>query len=173
LDLPGNHAPVNMSKCHPNLKEDFMRNIFFVLAAIMSSISITANVLAADCTPTVSMTGGTHYKPVTTKNTDVGKGLLVSGRILSSVDCEPIADAKIAHWQAGENGQYQDRLRAYLFSDANGHYRFRTEWPAATIPHIHFITSAEGFKSVGTQWIGGDRVKEINFDIVLRPDPAN
>lgn len=146
-----------------------MRDFRTLYIASVLLILAASPVLARDCTPTVAMTGGTHYKPVTIHKEDIGKGLFVSGRILSAIDCKPIPNAKIAHWQAGENGQYQDRLRAYLFSDNKGRYHFHTEWPAAMVAHIHFIVSADEFESVGTQWIGGKQVNSINFDIVLRP----
>ncbi|MEE8388017.1 MAG: hypothetical protein V3R65_05525 [Acidiferrobacterales bacterium] len=142
--------------------------IRFAAATILLAILASQPALARDCTATVARTAGTHYQPVTTQKTDIGQGLIVSGYILSARDCSPIANARISHWQAGENGQYQDRLRAYLFSDKNGGYRFRTEWPAAIIPHIHFIVSARDFESIGTQWIGNKKLKEIRFDIVLR-----
>ncbi len=125
---------------------------------------------ARDCVPTPAMTPGTHYKPVTLNKIDIGKGLLVQGSILSSKDCKPVAGARIAHWQAGKNGSYQDRLRAFLYSDENGRYRFSTEWPAAMVPHIHFIVSANGYRKVGTQWIGEKNVESIKFDIVLKPN---
>ena len=145
-------------------------NAIFRFAAATSLLAMLATqpALARDCIATTARTAGTHYKPVTTQKTDIGRGLIVSGHILSARDCKPIADARISHWQAGENGQYQDRLRAYLFSDKKGSYRFSTEWPAAMIPHIHFIVSARGFETIGTQWVGYKKLKEIRFDIVLR-----
>lgn len=146
-----------------------MRHLHALYTASVLLIPVAGPALASDCTATDAMTGGTHYKPVTIHKKDIGKGLLVSGRILSATDCKPIPKAKIVHWQAGENGQYQDRLRAYLFSDNKGRYHFHTEWPAAVVAHIHFIVSADEFESVGTQWIGGEQVNSINFDIVLRP----
>ncbi len=146
-----------------------MNAIFrFAAATILLAMLATQSAIARDCTATTARTAGTHYKPVTRQQTDIGRGLIVSGYILSARDCRPIASARISHWQAGENGQYQDRLRAYLYSGKTGSYRFRTEWPAAMIPHIHFIVSARGFNTIGTQWIGSEKVKEIRFDIILR-----
>ncbi len=99
----------------------------------------------------------------------MGRGVRVHGRILAVPDCKPIADAKVAHWQAGEDGRYQDRLRAYLFSDAQGKYGFETEWPDLWPPHIHFIVTTEDYEVLETQWIGDERRGDIMFDIVLRP----
>lgn len=146
-----------------------MRDFRTLYTALVLFILAASPALARDCTTTVTRTGGTHFKPVTMQKTDIGHGLIVSGRVLSVSNCEPIANAKVSHWQAGENGQYQDRLRAYLYSDNKGRYRFSTEWPAAIVPHIHFIVSANGFETIGTQWIGNDKTKAIRFDIILRP----
>ena len=81
---------------------------------------------------------------------------------------KPIAQARVAHWQAGEDGHYSDRLRAYLFTDANGRFKFETEWPNLHPPHIHFIVSAEGYDTLETQWIGDARQNVIDFPIVLK-----
>ena len=84
-------------------------------------------------------------------------------------DCTPVANARIEHWQANTDGYYVDRLRAYLFSDEQGNFRFETEWPGARVPHIHFIVTAEGYKQLVTQWIGSDETAQITLDMVLRP----
>ncbi len=79
-----------------------------------------------------------------------------------------MANAKIAHWQAGESGEYTDALRAYMFSDAQGRYTFETEWPNMAFPHIHFIVTADGHRVLETQWVGSQRQTSINFDMVLQ-----
>jgi protocatechuate 3,4-dioxygenase beta subunit len=70
-------------------------------------------------------------------------------------------------------GQYQWRgtlvsWRAYLFSDSDGRFRFATEWPNLTPPHIHFIVTAEGNETLETQWVGDARQKEIDLTMVLK-----
>ena len=123
---------------------------------------------AGECTPTPHRTTGTHYKPVTEQRGDVSTGVRVRGRILAAPDCAPVANARVAHWQAGEDGRYADRLRAYLYSAADGSYAFETEWPALSPPHIHFIITADGYEVLETQWIGDERTDRIEFDMVLR-----
>lgn len=134
----------------------------------LMAISLPAASFAAECTPTPHRTTGTHYKPVTEQRGDVGIGLQVRGRILAVPDCKPVANAKVAHWQAGEQGEYVDPLRAYLFADENGRYAFRTEWPNLDVPHIHFIVTAPGYGTLETQWVGSKRTDLIEFDVVLR-----
>jgi protocatechuate 3,4-dioxygenase beta subunit len=99
---------------------------------------------------------------------DVSSGVTVHGHILAAPDCKPVSNAKVAHWQAGEDGRYSDQLRAYIFTDAEGRYRFETEWPALRPPHIHFIITADGYQVLETQWVGDTRTQDIEFDMVLR-----
>ena len=124
-------------------------------------------VQANDCIPTAHRTTGTHYKPVTAQLKDVSKGVLVRARVLATPDCTPVAGAKVAHWQAGENGRYQDRLRAYWFTDDHGAVEFETEWPHLNPPHIHFIVTADGYETLETQWVGGKRQELIEFTMVI------
>lgn len=138
----------------------------FSFALIFSAVS-----MASDCTPTPTQSLGTHYEPDKAEQApgDIGSGFILGGRILSSADCRPVAGARITHWQGGEEGRYLDRLRAWRRSDAEGRYRFETEWPDMYVPHVHFIVEAAGFETLTTQWIGNARRAEVVFDMVLRP----
>ena len=137
------------------------------LFSLALATAFSAPVFAADCRPTPHRTTGTHYEPVTEEKADVGTGLMVWGRVLAAPDCTPVANAKVAHWQAGEDGRYADHLRAYLYTDAKGRYQFETEWPNLRHPHIHFIVTADGYRKLETQWIGRRRSNDIVFNMVL------
>jgi len=128
----------------------------------------TLPVHADNCVPTPHRTTGTHYEPVTVQRTDISKGVIVRSQVLAAADCKPVAGAKVAHWQAGEDGRYSDRLRAYSFTDASGRLKFETEWPNLKPPHIHFIVTAEGYDTLETQWVGDERQIEIDFTMVLK-----
>lgn len=140
----------------------------YFITSLILSLSLPVAAHATECVPTPHRTTGTHYKPVTAEKTDIGQGVLVKGQVLSTPDCKPVAGAKVAHWQAGKEGRYVDRLRAYLFTDENGYFEFNTEWPNMRTPHIHFIVEAEGHKLLETQWIGDEKTNNIEFDIVLK-----
>lgn len=131
---------------------------------------VSATVDAAECKPTPSMFKGTHFKPITQEKSDIGKGLVVQGRVLAAPDCRPVPGAMISHWQAGVQGRYVDHLRAWMISGEDGSYRFETEWPALPTPHIHFIVTAEGFRPLTTQWVGDKPVEQVGFDIILSPE---
>lgn len=130
-------------------------------------IPATAN----DCVPTPGRTIGTHYdiSKATHQPGNLGKGLVMKGRVLSADDCRPLPGVKVLHWQAGKQGQYIDRLYAWRHTDDKGAYRFETEWPALRPPHVHFQVEAPGYQAVSTQWIANERVDEVTFDIVVTP----
>lgn len=138
-----------------------------IRSLVFVSLFVGAEAIRADCIPTPHRTTGTHYKPVTEQRGDIGKGVMVSGRVLSAPECQPVPNARVAHWQAGEDGRYQDRLRAWLYTDDQGRYSFETEWPNLRPPHIHFIVTKEGYEILETQWIGDERQGSIGFDMVI------
>ena len=137
------------------------------LISITMIMALTNIALADKCEPTPHRTTGNHYKPVTEQKINVSKGVIVRGRILAAPNCTPVPNAKIAHWQGGEQGRYENHLYAYMFADEEGRYEFETEWPNMSIPHIHFIVTSDGYQVLETQWVGNERQKEINFDMVL------
>lgn len=141
--------------------------MFRHLMIVLSFLPITS--VADDCIPTPGRTIGTHYdiSKATHQSGDLGKGLVMHGKVLSVDGCRPLVGVKVLHWQAGEQGRYVDRLYAWRFTDENGAYRFETEWPALNPPHIHFQVEAPGHEPVATQWIARERVDEVEFDIVL------
>ncbi|MBM2830178.1 MAG: intradiol ring-cleavage dioxygenase [Gammaproteobacteria bacterium] len=140
-----------------------------ILILLFVSLLLLPPAVASQCIPTPTMGMGTHYKEINIHKVDISTGLVISGSVLSAMDCSPVADARIAHWQMNREGVYEDRLRAYLFSGEDGLYRFETEWPGAPIPHIHFIVTAEGYKKLVTNWIGSEQIKQITQDFVLQP----
>jgi protocatechuate 3,4-dioxygenase beta subunit len=90
--------------------------------------------------------------------------LTVSGRVLGTTDCAPLAGALVEVWQADSRGEYTQvgarqndvgcLLRASLKTDAEGRYLFRTvlpgEYPGRP-RHIHYRVSAKGHATLVTQ----------------------
>jgi len=91
--------------------------------------------------------------------------LTVSGRVLGTPDCAPLAGALVEVWQADNRGDYTQvtagkkddpgcLLRASLTTDGGGRYRFETivpgEYPGRP-RHIHYRVSAKGHATLVTQ----------------------
>jgi protocatechuate 3,4-dioxygenase beta subunit len=93
-----------------------------------------------------------------------GQKLTVSGHVLGTPDCAPLAGALVEVWQADSRGDYTQvgakqgdagcLLRASLKTDADGRYTFRTvlpgEYPGRP-RHIHYRVSAKGYATLVTQ----------------------
>ena len=124
------------------------------------------------CEPTRPDALGPFYVPDAPLRWSVGQGHVLTGVVRSSVDCSPIAGAWLEFWLAGPNGQYDDDHRATMFSDAAGVYRFESNLPPSygnRPPHIHIRASAEGYRTLITQYYPSQGQTEGTFDIVLAP----
>lgn len=141
---------------------------FIATPFLLVSLALVSPVWAK-CPPTEAMFSGTHHKANPPERRNVSHGMRVHGKIRSATDCAAIANAKIEYWQAGSDGYYTDRLRAWFIADKDGSYQYETEWPGAPIAHIHYIISADGYQPVTTQWIGDEPVVEVEINFVLNP----
>lgn len=121
------------------------------------------------CVPTPQMHLGGNYEPGSPWRGNIGEGLVVSGQVLSAADCSPVPHAQIDHWQMNRQGRYTPQMRARKKSAEDGGYSFETDWPAAPVPHIHFIVTAPGYKRLVTQWVGDQMTDSIEVDLVLEP----
>ena len=125
------------------------------------------------CTPTVPDAEGPFYKPKAPLRNSVGKGYVLSGKVLSSKDCAPIRQARIELWMAGPDGKYKDAYRATIIVDDSGEYQFESHRPPSYLsrpPHIHIRVTADGFKTLTTQHYPEKGSSSAEFDLVLIPD---
>lgn len=108
------------------------------------------------------------FDPVAPERETVGKGHLLTGMVLSSDGCAPIAGVKL-EMRPEVGGTHPESQRATLFTDATGQYHFESEQPE----HIHMRVSVFGFKGIITnQYHPAPGAAQGSFNIVLVPDPA-
>jgi protocatechuate 3,4-dioxygenase beta subunit len=152
--------------------------IFLVAAKTISAQSQTALSRPANsdtkCEPTPADYLGPFYEANAPVRSRVGKGYQLTGLVISSADCMPIAEAVIELWLTGPDGSYDDDHRATIFSDESGQYQFESNFPpgySGRPPHIHIRVSANGFRTLATQHYpeGGHEAGEFNLVLV----PAN
>ena len=118
------------------------------------------------CQPTLDDGVSPSYKPNAPQRTTVGQGHVVTGVVLSSVDCQPIANARLEFWPEEAGLGHPDSSRATFFTDQNGQYRFECNLPE----HIHMRISAPGYKTIGVNSYHPEGKVEGIFDIVLEPE---
>ena len=140
----------------------------FVLFITIVVLPLTAAAEYA-CEPSPTSFLGTHYKDIAKANAQLGKGFHMRGTVFSATDCRPIAGARVEHWQAGENGLYQDRFYAYQITSAKGRFSFETEYPGTTPAHVHFIITAPGYKRLVTQWVSKGFRDQVTLYLTLEP----
>jgi len=133
------------------------------------TIQITPTVLNTPrptCKPTFDDGVSPTYIPNAPERTVVGKGLVVTGVVLSSKGCLPIAHVKLEFWPEEEGKGHPDSSRATFYTDENGRYRFECNPP----DHIHMRISVPGYKTIGVNSYHPNGKAEGTFDIVLEPD---
>ena len=118
------------------------------------------------------------------KGDNEGSAVIVCGTVKAE-DGTPIKGAELEIWQTADNGLYSNQdpdqkrynFRAHMVSDANGYYSFTTVRPAPyMVPddgpvgellkgtgrhpwrpsHLHFIITANGFRSLVTEVFPSD-----------------
>jgi protocatechuate 3,4-dioxygenase beta subunit len=132
-------------------------------------IVLAGGPVVAQCKPSPGTILDPEYSPSAPKRANVGSGLVVTGVVRSSYDCEPIAGATVEFWLAGPNG-YTDSLRGTVVADKNGRYRFQSPFPAASTgfaPHVHMNVAADGFVAIQTEIFPSKGAANAVLDVVL------
>ena len=150
--------------------------VFLLLIAVSGMTAMPTQAMAADpvyeCQPTHPDLEGPFYKPGAPVRASVGKGYLLTGKVLSARDCKPVSKARIELWQTGPHGDYDDDHRATLFSEKSGQYMFESNLPpgySGRPPHIHMRISADGFKTLTTQHYPEKGKTTSKFNLILIP----
>ncbi len=144
-------------------------SISFAVAVVLSlsQLSIAAEIA---CPPTASDAEGPFYKANAPIRESTGRGLTVSGKVMSAGSCMIIPGARVEWWQANQKGKYDDEHRGAQLTSSEGSYRFETDSPPSYFfrpPHIHFKISAHGYQTLTTQVYPKDGQSTIDFDFVL------
>ena len=111
---------------------------------------------------------GAGFSPEAPERQVVGRGHTVTGMVLSSEGCTPIAGAKL-EMRPEVGGGHPEAQRATLYTDSRGHYSFTSEQPE----HIHMRVSARGYKGIITnRYHPAANEAQGSYTIVLVPDPT-
>ena len=142
-----------------------------LLVAVVAATTGAPSAAKPVCTPTRADALGPFYEPGAPVRSKVGSGYVLTGRVLASGSCRPIARARIEFWLVNPQGQYDDAHRATVFARKDGRYRFESNRPVAyetRPPHIHIRVSARGFRTLVTQHYPQPGRSSAAFRLVLR-----
>ncbi len=142
---------------------------------------------------TIRQTEGPYFKPRSPQRADLvesdtsGRLVEIDGQVTTR-SCRPVGRVLVDLWHADEHGEYDNagfRYRGHLFTDTEGHYRFRTILPAlypGRTRHYHFKVQAPEQPVLTTQLYFPDEPanrRDVLFrrDLVMRvteaPDRLN
>jgi hypothetical protein len=119
------------------------------LAAACVLAAASSATAAAGCPATITDAFGPFGRGSPPVRTSIGKGHVLTGVILSSLDCRPIPGARVELWQSNKKGSYIRALSATVLADRTGRFRFEGPYPASyegRPPHIHVRVVARGYE---------------------------
>jgi len=123
------------------------------------------------CRPTLSQGGGPFESSgaPAPRRSRIGRGHVLTGRILSAPGCKPIRGAVVEFWQESPNGVYDRRGHAAVVTGPLGTFRFEGPVPPGGFrgPHIHIHVSAAGYDDFVTTYLLARGEKQGRVTIVL------
>ena len=146
-------------------------------AAVLALAALAAGSLgtapaAPGCPPTLDDGAGPFGRGAPPRRNKIGTGHVLTGVVLSSVDCGPLAGARIHLWQANRRGQYVRAGSATVVTDRAGRFRFEGPRPVAyegRPPHIHLRVIAAEHELLFTRYVPRAGAKRGFVRLVLVP----
>ena len=144
-------------------------------AAVVAMCALTTTaggVAATGCPATVTDGFGPFGRGSPPMRTSIGKGHVLTGVVLSSLDCRPIAGARVELWQSDARGRYVRALSATVLTGRSGRFRFEGPYPAAyegLPPHIHLRVVARGYEVLLSRYEPARAARKGSIRLVLLP----
>ena len=127
---------------------------------------------APGCPPTLDDGAGPFGRGAPPKRAKIGAGHVLTGVVLSSLDCRPIAGARIHLWQANRRGEYVRARSATVVTNRAGRFRFEGPRPVSyegRPPHIHLRVLADEHEVLFTRYVPAPGAKRGSVRLVLLP----
>jgi protocatechuate 3,4-dioxygenase beta subunit len=127
---------------------------------------------APGCAPTLDDGAGPFGRGAPPRRAKIGTGHVLTGVVLSSVDCSPIAGARIHLWQANRRGEYLRARSATVVTNPAGRFRFEGPRPVSYSgrpPHIHMRVIASDHELLFTRYVPAPGAKRGAIRLVLLP----
>jgi protocatechuate 3,4-dioxygenase beta subunit len=127
---------------------------------------------ATGCPPTLDDGAGPFGRGAPPQRAKIGTGHVLTGVVLSSVDCRPLAGARIHLWQSNRRGQYVRAGSATVVADRAGRFRFEGPRPVGyegRSPHIHLRVVARNHELLVTRYVPSPGAKRGFVRLVLVP----
>ncbi|HEY3066568.1 MAG TPA: intradiol ring-cleavage dioxygenase [Methylomirabilota bacterium] len=146
-----------------------------LLAAAVIAVALGALPVRAQspCAATRPDALGPFYQANAPERAQTGKGFVVTGAVRSANGCQALAAARLEWWSADARGDYNDEHRATQRTDAEGRFRYETDFPGkypGRPPHLHVRITASGHRPLVTQLYPSPGQGTVAADFVLVPE---
>ena len=153
--------------------------VFMLVCALSTVVALAAAAVSAGapveatarCAPTLTDGSGPFGRGAPPRRAKIGTGHVLIGTVLS-VDCRPLAGARVHLWQANRLGVYTRAGSATVVTDRAGHFRFEGPRPVSyegRAPHIHLRILASDHEVLLTRYVAAPGVKRGSIRVVLKP----
>ena len=142
-----------------------------VVSACVVAGPVTAGTALA-CPPTVPDAFGPFGRGSPPLRSSIGKGHVLTGVVVSAIDCKPIKGARVELWQANAKGRYVRALSGTVLVDRNGRFRFEGPYPASyegRPPHIHLRVVGRGHEVLLSRYEPARGARTGSVKLVLVP----
>ena len=139
-----------------------------VAAAALMAAQAGAAPSAYECQPTINDGSGPFGRGMPPVRAKIGRGHVLTGIVLSAVNCAPLARAQVQIWYRGKNG-YTRATSATVMTGKDGRFRFESGRPQnyGPPPHFHLRIVAPNHEVLQTRFsVTGRRG---NMRLVLLP----
>ena len=150
---------------------------FALAAGIVAALAVAAPSSGAHltetarCAPTSDDGAGPFGRGEPPLRARIGTGHVLTGTVLS-VDCLPVAGARIHLWQTNRRGEYTRASSATVVANRAGRFRFEGPRPTSysgRSPHIHLRVVARDHEVLLTRFEPRPGAKTGSIRIVLTP----
>ena len=151
-----------------------MRLLAYAAALALAVLTVggVAAPAAPGCPPTIDDGSGPFGRGAPPRRNKIGTGHVLTGTVLSSVDCRPLAGVRIHLWQSNKRGQYLRSGSATVVTDRAGRFRFEGPRPVSyegRPPHIHLRVVAAEHELLFTRYVARSGAKRGSLRLVLVP----
>jgi protocatechuate 3,4-dioxygenase beta subunit len=143
-----------------------------VVLAAVASAGVAPATLAASCRPTPDDGFGPFGQGLPPLRAKTGTGHVLTGVVISALDCKPVRGALVQLWQANRQGVYVRALSATVVTNGAGRFRYASPRPTSyegLPPHIHVRVAAKGFETLLSRIVVASGTRRTNVRLVLVP----
>jgi protocatechuate 3,4-dioxygenase beta subunit len=149
--------------------------VLWVLAVgVVATAAAAAGAPAANqCRPTLGDARGPFDQGTPPLRAKIGTGHVLTGVVLSSLNCRPIRGAQVQFWQSNRKGRYTRATSGTVITNGAGRFRFEGPRPSSyegREPHIHIRVFARGYEPLLARYVPAEGARRGSVRLVLVPD---